>query len=327
MLRHLLDKPPIPTPHEIEQTGDDTPARSIWRFVWRMSGRHQVWICLLGAIVAALSMAPLELQRLIVNDVIEAGEVDTLILLGALYLGVLLLLSGLKLAFKTYQSWLSESAVRYLRDHLSTLHRRHALDGTEQEGRAVPVINKESEELGGFVGEGLSGPFVQVGTFGAILGYMLVTEPLLAAIAAVFLIPQMVVIPLLQRIINRLLATRIELLRDLGDMIARITPNGDDIPEERTVCDHIGTVYRNQMRILVLKFVAKTVVNILNGLAPLTALVLGGYFVIQGQTSLGVVVAFVSGFDRLSEPLRQVIIYYRLYARARVLHHKIAQWM
>ncbi len=327
MPRFLLDKPSIPAPHDIERTGDDTPARSIWRFVWRMSGHHQIWICLLGAIVAALSMAPLELQRLIVNDVIEAGKVDTLILLGGVYLGVLVLLSVLKLVFKTYQAWLSESAVRYLRDHLSTLHRRHALDGAEEEGRAVPVINKESEQLGGFVGEGLSGPFVQIGTFASILGYMLFTEPLLAAVAAVFLIPQLVIIPLLQRIINRLLATRIDLLRDLGDMIARIAPNGDNIPEEREICDHIGTVYGNRMRILVLKFLSKTVVNILNGLAPLTALVLGGYFVIQGQTSLGVVVAFVSGFDRLSEPLRQVIIYYRLYARVRVQHDKIAQWM
>mgnify|MGYP003403376523 CR=1 FL=1 len=42
-------------------------------------------------------------------------------------------------------------------------------------------------------------------------------------------------------------------------------------------------------------------VNFFNGLAPVAALVIGGYLVITGQTSIGVVVAFISGFDRLAD--------------------------
>ena len=60
-------------PREIESTGDDTPAASLWRYVWRMSGWHQVGICLLAVVTAGLTAVPLELQRRIVNDVVAGA--------------------------------------------------------------------------------------------------------------------------------------------------------------------------------------------------------------------------------------------------------------
>jgi hypothetical protein len=47
----------------------------------------------------------------------------------------------------------------------------------------------------------------------------------------------------------------------------------------------------------------------------------------MGQTSIGVVVAFISGFDRLADPLRQLIAFYRLATQSRVRHDAIASWM
>jgi ABC-type bacteriocin/lantibiotic exporter with double-glycine peptidase domain len=49
--------------------------------------------------------------------------------------------------------------------------------------------------------------------------------------------------------------------------------------------------------------------------------------VIIGQTSLGVVVAFISGFERLADPLRQLVTFYTLAAQSRVRHEAIARWM
>ena len=48
---------------------------------------------------------------------------------------------------------------------------------------------------------------------------------------------------------------------------------------------------------------------------------------IIGQTSLGVVVAFISGFERLADPLRQLVTFYTLAAQSRVRHQAIAGWM
>src|SRR3546814_15960723 len=39
------------SPRRIPRTGDDTPAASLFGYVWRMSGSHQVWICLLAVVV------------------------------------------------------------------------------------------------------------------------------------------------------------------------------------------------------------------------------------------------------------------------------------
>ena len=44
--------------------------QSLYAFIWRSSRRQQVWLVLLTLIVAPMSMAPLELQRRIVDDAI-----------------------------------------------------------------------------------------------------------------------------------------------------------------------------------------------------------------------------------------------------------------
>jgi ABC-type bacteriocin/lantibiotic exporter with double-glycine peptidase domain len=47
--------------------------------------------------------------------------------------------------------------------------------------------------------------------------------------------------------------------------------------------------------------------------------VLGGYLVIQGNTEIGVIVAFISGLERLAGPFRSIIGLYSeiSYARTR----------
>src|SRR3546814_5050865 len=58
--------------------------------------------------------------------------------------------------------------------------------------------------------------------------------------------------------------------------------------------------------------------NLLSAIAPLSVLLVGGLMVIAGETTIGVVVAFISGFERLSTPLRELVAYYRVAAQANV---------
>jgi ABC-type bacteriocin/lantibiotic exporter with double-glycine peptidase domain len=71
----------------------------------------------------------------------------------------------------------------------------------------------------------------------------------------------------------------------------------------------------------------KAVLNTLNLLAPLAVLGWGGYLVIEGKTSIGVLVAFLSGFDRLAAPVRELLTFYRTAMQAAVQHASIARWM
>jgi ABC-type bacteriocin/lantibiotic exporter with double-glycine peptidase domain len=314
-------------PRAIPTTGDDTPAASVFRYLWRMSGHHQVWICALALLVAVLSMVPLELQRRIVNGAIGERDLDLLMWLGALYAFVAVLSAGLKYALRIYQGWLSESAIRYTRAHLGRIHQdRAGARDAEDKGSAVSIIGAEVEKLGGFVGDALSQPVVNLGMLVAIAGYMLVVEPLVAAVSLLFLLPQALVVPLIQRWINRLIERRVTLVREVGDLIAGRVDPGEPKPGRRLTAQ-LDRVYANRMRIYLLKFAQKLLVNLMNGLAPLGVLVVGGYLVIEGETTIGVIVAFITGFERLSDPLRELLNYYRTAAQAAVQHDMIARWM
>ena len=315
-------------PRTIPRTGDNTPARSLLRYVWRMSGRHQISICLLSLVVAALSMLPLELQRRIIDDAIRESQVDLLIGLGGAYLGVLVVLAGVKFLLRMYQGWLSESAIRYNRQHLTEIHGDKPSDGeTGSEGRVVSVVGSEIDRLGGFVGEGLSQPFVNVGMLLVIGGYMFVVEPVIALFSLGFLIPQVIAVPIVQRYVNRLLEARVSMLRDLSDNLVELRRQSAEEESESGLVDRLDRIYGNRMRTFLLKFVLKAFINLLNAVTPLVVLVVGGYLVIQGETTIGIVVAFISGFDRLANPLRELIAYYRFAAQANVQHEMIAKWM
>lgn len=316
---------PLPVP----RTGDDSPASGVYRYVWLMSGRHQVWVCLLALAVAGLSMVPLELQRRIINDVIEGDAIDRLFVLGGIYLAIIAIEATGKFLLHVYQGWLSESAIRRTRDHLAEVQSARLEQDSEEvrEGRAAAIINSEVDKLGGFVGEGISQPVVNLGMLVAIFGYMLVIEPLVALFALAFLIPQAAIVPWLQSRINRLIERRLGMLRDLSDRIVRRSAEPADESSERGLRQDLDRIYDNRMRIYVIKFVMKSSTNLLSAVAPLTVLMVGGYFVMSDQTTVGVVVAFISGFQRSSGPLRELLSYYRVAAQASVQHRMIAEWM
>ncbi|WP_416896646.1 MAG: ABC transporter ATP-binding protein [Minwuia sp.] len=283
-----------------------------------MSGAHQIWICLLAAIVAALTMLPLELQRRIIDGALDAADLSDLLLLGGVYLAVIAVSTVLKFALRMYQGWLSESAILYGRRHLMKIQRERDV-GDGEEGRAVSIIGAEMDKLGGFVGEGLSQPVVNGGMLFAILGYMLAVEPLVALLGAALLVPQALLVPVAQAHINRLIEERLGQMREMSDAIGS--------REDDDAAYRAGDLYRNRIRTFAIKFLMKGLINAMNALAPLGVLIFGGIMVIRGETSVGVVVAFISGFDRMGSPLRELLTYYRVAAQAAVQHRMIAKWM
>src|SRR3546814_18453734 len=109
-----------------------------------MSGRQQLWICLLAIVVAALTAVPLELQRRIVDEVIKDRETAMLWTLVGGYLAVLLVQGGAKYALHMYQRWLSESAIRYNRAHSTGIFaRRTHNEGPQRSGEALYLIRAQ----------------------------------------------------------------------------------------------------------------------------------------------------------------------------------------
>lgn len=326
-------------PKAIDRTGDDSPASSLYGFLWRMSGAHQFVIVAAALLVAALNVVPLELQRRIVDDAIKNDDTQLLYLLVGIYLATITVQALAKLFMRLYQGWLSESAILYCRRHLAGLYAEANGNGTglakahpPEEGTAIAVVRAEIEQVGGFVGEGLSEPATQGGILIAVLGYMLWVEPFIVLCSLGFLVPQLIVIPMIQKYLNRLVEQRITLLREMSDIMTGEL-NAEELTTDEPERSRDGfiiasfRVFRKQMAFYFWKFSGKALVNYLNAAAPLTALGIGGYMVIQGQTKLGIVVAFTSGFAKLAEPIRELITFYRDAGQTAVKHRMIASWM
>ncbi|WP_295311319.1 ABC transporter ATP-binding protein [Roseobacter sp.] len=314
------------SPREVRKTGDDSAAGSLLTYVWRMSEWHQPATCLLAVFVALLNLVPIELQRRIVNEVVETRDIPVLVKFGIAYVGVTLAHQLVKYVLWIYQSWLTESATLYTRRHLLHIYEERR-NGAEEEvndrsGRTVSIVGAEVEKLGGFVGEAISGACANLAMLLGVVVYMFVVEPQIAVFALAFLVPQIILTPFLQRRLNDLVEERVSMLRDLGDAIS---------DSEKDTRDRgpglIKDIYTNRMRYFILKFILKSSLNLLNSLGPITVLLFGGYLVMQGEVQVGVIVAFLSGFDRISSPLRELIGFYRIAAQASVQHSMIAKWM
>jgi ABC-type bacteriocin/lantibiotic exporter with double-glycine peptidase domain len=65
--------------------------------------------------------------------------------------------------------------------------------------------------------------------------------------------------------------------------------------------------------------------NALGHLGPLSVLVVGGWLVIRGETQVGTIVAFVSGYEKLMNPARDLLNLYRQYSQMRVQYRLIRQ--
>ena len=71
-------------------------------------------------------------------------------------------------------------------------------------------------------------------------------------------------------------------------------------------------------KFLLTKNVMKTLNNLLISLGPFGVIAYGGYMVIQGDVEIGVILAFVSGLERLGAPIRDLIGSYSQITDARM---------
>ncbi len=309
-------------PREVARTGDDSAAATVWGYVWRMTGWHQVASCLFAVSVAVLNLVPIELQRRIVNEVVETQNVPLLIQFGLAYLAVILIHQLAKFGLRMYQGWLIESTNNYTRRHLLKLYGGQVADTEGGAGKVVSIVGSEVEKLAGFVGEALSQACANVAILLGVIIYMFVVEPAIALFALAFMVPQIVLTPFMQRRLNDLVEERVQYLRTLGDHISEM-----DTPMEKGGPPILARILSNRMKFNLLKFTLKAALNLMNALGPLSVLIYGGYLVMQGQTQVGVIVAFISGFERISGPVRELVGFYRVAEQARVQHDMIAKWM
>lgn len=260
--------------HERIRGQKATLAPGLFRYVMAVSGRHQLALLALSVSVFLLSAVPLEIQRRVVNGAFHNGELTPILWLALAYFGVALTQGGIKLGLNVYRSWVSEVAVLDLRRLVSQLTAGATRHGEKEQaaGTEISMIVSEVEPIGGFVGVSISEPVMQAGILLSVFGYLLFLQPLLALLCLAAFSPQLVFVPMMQRAINRRAGERIRTLRSVGGNIVGAQASGSP---------------------------------------SAMALGAGGYFVVQGRIEVGTVVAFVSGLDKVNDPWRDLVSWFR----------------
>lgn len=307
-------------PMRLAPVGPDGPPDRLMAYILRVSRWRQIGLGLLALLLTFVGLAPLELQRRIIDDAIIPGDRAMLIDLAALYLAAIIAHNALKFLMKWLQGWLAESAVRRARETLLAHERRGREGGGKAQGASVSVLGVELDRLGGFIGSGPSMAVANLAMLAGVVGYMVAVKPELAWISLLLLLPNILLTPLLQRRLNALTRVQVTTLRAFGDSVLE----GCGPEATKPMLD---TLYGNRMAFHLWKNLLKTALGLLGAAAPLCVLVVGGLLALDGQASAGMIVAFLSGFQRIAGPIRDLLTFYREAAQAGVRYDMVRRWM
>jgi ABC-type multidrug transport system fused ATPase/permease subunit len=292
-------------------------------FVFRHSGWHQLGLaaCSIGTFL--LTIAPIDLQRRIINDAFYGGDIRPILLLGAAYGGLALLAGAVKLASNIYRGWVGERAVRALREQIRVgLHDLpKVLHDRTTDGVGLSMMIAESDDIGGFVGECVSEPLLQGGILVSAFAYMFYIQPSIALASLIVFLPQLVLVPALQRRINQRVSERIAVLRHISISVALSPADAGSTKQSH----RFDAIFSLNMGIFVLKFSMNFLMNIFYHWGVTCALALGGWFVIRGEAQVGTIVAILSGLSKINDPWGDLVTWYRDLAVTRMKYRLIAE--
>jgi ABC-type bacteriocin/lantibiotic exporter with double-glycine peptidase domain len=233
-------------------------------------------------------------------------------MLAVIYAGIVLGEGLVKLLMNIYRGWVGEKAVRVLRLAASALvdSMPKKRDNAGIQGVEISLILPEPEPIGGFVGIVVSEFVVQAGTLLSAFAYMFFMQPVLAFTCLLIFLPQLVFVPLMQAAINRRVQSRIKVLREASvDVLA--TQRGE-AEVARVIKQELrfANIFSLNLGVVKLRYSMHFLMNLTHNFAKVIVLGVGGWYVIDGQTEVGTVVAFVSGLNNVHDPWAGLVTWY-----------------
>ncbi|MBL8906606.1 MAG: ABC transporter ATP-binding protein [Rhizobiales bacterium] len=299
------------------------PARALYRYIWETSRSTQLLVCVLTMIIAPLPMAYLELQRRMVDEAVTSRNLGLLAKLAIAYLVVICIKSALKYALNMTKGIAIETVARDIRRRVmvkaTETHDRTRAAGDRVPGATlVSILAAETEDMSGFAGDAFAVPLLSGGTILYVVGYLIWVQPEIALLALGVYLPQIIIVPVTQRRINRLARLRIRLTRFLGHVAEHGHKAHGGILRNagRTLIDRLYSV---RIWIYLRKYFLSELGNFLASLGPLIVLTVGGYLVITGRTEIGTLVVFISGLQRIADPWDEMVNFYRAISNTSVV--------
>ncbi len=316
---------------------------TIFGFIRRYSWRQQLIILAMTVLSFPFLYASLDLPKQIINDALgqphggtvlgfEFDQLGYLFALCGVFLVLVLINGAFKYVINVYSGVVAERMLRRLRYMLYNHMLRFPLPHYRRltQGELVQMINAEVEPLGGYVGDALSTPAFQGGTLLTILAFMFIQDPVLG-VAAIALYPiQVYLIPKLQRQVNALGKQRVQRVRRLAERISETAQGVRDIRandatqyQRAIFTRELGHVFDIRFEIYKKKFFIKFLNNFLAQLGPFLFFTIGGYLVIQGDLTIGALVAVVGAQKDLASPWKELLAHYQLFMDVRIKYDQV----
>jgi ABC-type multidrug transport system fused ATPase/permease subunit len=318
--------------------------RSLFRYILHHTWRDQVLLLVVTAISFPLIYINLEIPKRIVNNAIggknipstflgfDVTQVSYLMALSFLLLALITLNGAIKYWLNVYRGIVGERTMRRLRHDLYEKVLRFPLPQfkTMSAGEIIPMIVSETEPVGNFIGESINLPVFQGGLLLTYLVFIFNQNPWLGLAAIALYPPQIYLIPRLQRKINALSKDRVQTARQLSDRIgesvagsAEIRGNDTFHLEGADISERLGTIYGIRVDIYKRKFFVKFLNNFLAQVTPFFFYSVGGYFVINGELSLGALVAVLGAYKDILDPWKELLAWYSNKEDVRIKYEQI----
>lgn len=306
--------------------------RSLYSWVLGRNTRLQLLLLCIILVTVAARIFPLEMQKRVVNVAIAMKDFDALVLYCGLYIGAVILAGVLKYVINVLQSYIGQRTLVRIRGRLF----EHILSlpveffRRTSPGHVISSLVQELAPIGEFIGMALAVPLVNVLTFVGMAGYMFYLNPLLGAISVAIYPIDFMVLPYLQRRFNRHNRARLRRMRDMSAMVGEsvtgvheVHSNGSIPVESRKFGQHIDALFKTNIMFSVYKFGIKFANNFFQNLGPFFLFLVGGWLAIRGRFDLGALVAFLSAYEKLYDPWKELIEFYQAYQDSRVRYKQV----
>lgn len=320
--------------------------KGIFGYIYHYSKAQQIKLLFFTMFSFPFLYGSLDLPKTIINKAIggkegsyelfgfEMGQLGYLWTLCGLFLALVFVNGGFKYFINVYRGVMAERMLRRLRYQLIERVLRFPLPHFRNisQGEIVSMVTAETEPLGGFIGESFSLPLFQGGILITILTFMFIQDPVMG-IAAISLYPlQAYLIPKLQRRVNLLGKERVKNVRKVSERLGEMVTGVSDIHANDTAhyeladfSQRLGVIYNIRREIYRKKFFIKFLNNFLAQLTPFFFFSIGGYLVIQGDLTLGGLVAILAAYKDLSPPWKDLLSYYQRMEDAKIKFTQVVE--
>ncbi|MBM4231461.1 MAG: cyclic nucleotide-binding domain-containing protein [Gammaproteobacteria bacterium] len=322
--------------------------QGLYKFITKYSARDQIILIFLSLLALPFLYLTFELPKRIVNEALATstvfpktvlgnafGQVDYLVLLCGMFLGLVLVNGGLKYFSSTYRYRVGDQLLRRLRYGLVENLLRFPITRLKDQptGQVVSMVAAETSSLGLFMSEAFTVPTVALGTLGTVLLFIFVQDWMMG-LAALALYPiQIWLVPKIQTRINDLQRKQFKTVRGISDHVGELIVGAPEIHGHDTAQFELASITKRLRKYYELNVQissARYLVNILNQffsqLTPFFFLLIGGYLVIQGEFSLGSLVAVLAAHKDMYAPWKDLIDYYQKAQDARVKYDQLFEF-